>query len=122
MGVYADALKVIKERGWTQGNYIGLHGGPVCIVGAIAIAKGVSPEELTETCYGDAPGDEVWGRTEEEQRCLIACARDLILGDKIELEGVHQLYNWNIVDVNDSPSTTQENIESILVLAEERCG
>lgn len=46
MSVWSDAIKVIEERGWTQGDY-GYYGplvvdagAPVCLVGAIAAATG----------------------------------------------------------------------------------
>lgn len=38
------AIKVLKKRGWYQGGFSdGTPNGPVCIIGAINVARGVPP-------------------------------------------------------------------------------
>lgn len=48
--VFTDAIKVIGERGWatSQNDYLNKPGEPVCILGAVAEAKGMTAEDWCE--------------------------------------------------------------------------
>lgn len=40
MSVFLRAIDVLNERGWGKGRYEEPNNGPVCLVGACAIAAG----------------------------------------------------------------------------------
>lgn len=46
--VYRDAAEIINQRGWLQGAREEDRGGPVCIMGALAVALGLDPYACTE--------------------------------------------------------------------------
>lgn len=58
MSVFLKAIDVLNERGWKDGNgdreVYGISSGPVCIVGACVVAKGI-----------DGFGVSIWERSLE---------------------------------------------------------
>ena len=56
MNVFCKAAKIIRKRGWKQGISYS-ENGPVCILQALALARGSSPWNLPDKdVYGDKGG------------------------------------------------------------------
>lgn len=85
--IYAKAVDVINELGWTQGRYVNRKTGEVCAVGAIRFATGAKYNTTDGYFEGGPSGSEL----------------DQYQYDAGVLHGF--VPNWN-----DDPSRTKEDV------------
>lgn len=90
MSVFLKAIDVINERGWVKGRY-GHIQGPVCLIGACAVASDLEPGKFERSLAYDA----------------LFRATATHAGEK------HREY-WLPHMYNDASTTTQEDIIDVL--------
>lgn len=91
------AAQVIRERGWTQHGFVDGNGS-VCLVGALALAQGLSEQQLLAWHQGVTP------------------APDAIEGYGELREHLHE----SPVTWNDSRARTQEQVLEVLGQLDQR--